>query len=177
MIEGMALEIARFLVEKAGAGLRTTYEQVAKEIGWSHPTGRGLGKYLYEVMHHCEEQSLPPLTLIVVKKGTKLPSPEAVPHILAALGDINIEAKQKEVFAFDWTSIPELASPSVELPDGRGIWLTSFWGFEPESWGCLGFATKAKRDYFIKRTKPGVIVTIYVHCTRLVIESAKRAMA
>jgi hypothetical protein len=63
MIDGTALEIARFLAEKAEAGFRTTYEQVAEEIGWGHPTGRGLGKHLYEVMHYCNEQSLPPLTL------------------------------------------------------------------------------------------------------------------
>jgi hypothetical protein len=50
----------------------------------------------------------------------------------------------------------------AKLPDGRDIWLTSFWGFAPESWGCIGFTTTAMRDSFIKRTKPGVIVAIYV---------------
>jgi len=40
--------------------------------------------------------------------------------------------------------------------------LTSFWGFNPDSWGCIGFATKPKLDYFLKRTKSGVIVAIYV---------------
>jgi hypothetical protein len=162
LIDGTALEIARFLAGKAAARSRTTYEEVAQEIGWGHPTGRGLGKHLYEVMHHCKAQSLPPLTLIVVKKGTRIPSPEALPHISAALGKIDIEAKQEDVFAFNWTSIPELALPRAQLPDGRDIWLTSFWRFEPESWGCIGFATKATRDYFIRRTRPGVIVAIYV---------------
>jgi hypothetical protein len=63
VIEGTVLEIARFLAGKGGTSSRTTYEQVAGEIGWSRPTGRGLAKYLYEVMHYCKEQSLPPLTL------------------------------------------------------------------------------------------------------------------
>ncbi len=162
MIKGTALEIAFFLTEKAGEGLRTTYEQVAEAIGWGHPTGRGLGTHLYEIMNYCKERSLPPLTLIVVQKGTRLPSPEALPHIFTALGDIDIEAKQKDVFEFDWTSVPELAFSATQLPEGRSIWLTSFWQFTPESWGSIGFATEAKRNYFIKRTKPGVIVVIYV---------------
>jgi hypothetical protein len=162
MIDGTALEIATVLAEKAKAGSRTTYERVAEEIGWNHPTGRGLGKHLYEVMHHCKELSLPPLTLIVVKKGTRFPSPEALHHISSALGNVDIEKEQRKVFAFDWTSVPELIPPGRQLPDGRDIWLTSFWGFEPESWGCIGFAMKTMRDHFVRRTKPGVIVAIYV---------------
>ena len=162
MIDGTALEIARVLAEKAEVGSRTTYEQVAEEIGRTHPTGRGLGKHLYDVMYHCRDQSLPPLTLIVVKKGTRFPSPKAIPHISAALGNIDIEKEQKKVFAFDWTSVPELIPSGNQLPNGRDIWLTSFWGFEPENWGCIGFATKTIRDRFVRRTRPGVIVVIYV---------------
>ena len=104
MIEETALEIARVLTKKAGAGLRTTYGQVGKEIAWGHPTGRGLGKHLYEIMHYCKERSLPPLTLIVVQKGTKSPSRDDFPHIYVALGKIDIETEQKDVFKFNWTS-------------------------------------------------------------------------
>jgi hypothetical protein len=42
MISGTPLEIARYLANKAETGSRTTYEQVAAEIDWGHPTGRGL---------------------------------------------------------------------------------------------------------------------------------------
>ena len=162
MIEGTSLEIARFLASKAVAETRTTYGQVADEIAWSHPTGRGLGKLLEEILRYCKERSLPPLTLIVVQKGTRYPSPDALPHIREVLGDIDIEACQKDVFEFDWSLIPELTAPSEQLPDGRDLWLTSFWGFGPENWGCVGFASKSKLGYFIKRTKPGAIVAIYV---------------
>jgi len=116
MLEGTARLIAKALARQAKEGSRTTYELVAKEIGWGHPTGRGLGVHLYEVMHYCKTMSLPPLTLIVVKKGTKTPSPEAAPHISLALGAVDIEAKQKEVFAFDWSRIQEFESPSAQLP-------------------------------------------------------------
>lgn len=42
------------------------------------------------------------------------------------------------------------------------IWLTSFWGYSPESWGCLSFTEKWMRDKFVESTNPGVIVAIYV---------------
>lgn len=163
MLEGISLQIARLLVRQAQTKSRTTYEKVAQEIGWPHPTGRGLGKHLYEIMHYCKQKLLPPLTLIVVRKGTKEPSSEASQYIKAALGDLNFEVMQKEVFDFDWGVASDFASPkTARLPDGRGIWLTSFWGFNPDSWGCIGFSSEPKLNYFLKRTKPGVIVAIYV---------------
>src|ERR1035437_216352 len=157
----VVLDIAGVLAEKAKAKTRMTYEQLGAEIGWSHPTGRGLGRHLYELMHYCKEQGLPPLTLIVVRKGERKPAPQAWPHIFSALGNIDFEAKQDEVFKFDWTNVREFGGAN-RTPDQRRIWLTSFWGFEPETWGALGFSASATRNYFVKRTKPGVIVVIYV---------------
>lgn len=43
-----------------------------------------------------------------------------------------------------------------------GFWLTSFWGWFPEEWGCVSFSQEWMRDKFIERTEPGVIVAIYV---------------
>ncbi len=163
MLEGVSLQIAQVLIQKAKGKSRTTYENVAQEIGWPHPTGRGLGKYLHEIMHYCKQRTLPPLTLIVVRKGTKEPSYEASAHIKAALGDIDFEVKQNEVLDFDWNVACEFIPPkTAQLPDGRHIWLTSFWGFNPDSWGCIGFSSEAKQNYFLRRTRPGVIVAIYV---------------
>lgn len=45
--------------------------------------------------------------------------------------------------------------------DPPNVWLTSFYGFDPASWGYLGFSTSAQRSGFIKRSKPGVLVVIY----------------
>ena len=41
------------------------------------------------------------------------------------------------------------------------IWLTSFYGFNPEKWGQLGFSDARRRQTFLDRTKPGVLVVIY----------------
>ncbi|OLS49332.1 hypothetical protein BV379_14290 [Rhodovulum sulfidophilum] len=50
-------------------------------------------------------------------------------YIRDILGDIDIKATQQVVFAFDWASVPELRPGPTKLPDGREIWLTSFfWG-------------------------------------------------
>ncbi|MEQ8710244.1 MAG: hypothetical protein RIC36_14730 [Rhodospirillales bacterium] len=162
MIQGVPLEIARYLTERAGKGARTTYEQVAKAIGWSHPTGRGLGNHLEELMAYCRDNSLPPLTLIVVKKTTSLPSPDAMPSIISALGEIDVPAEQEWVFDFDWSSVSEFSPPESTLPLGRPVWLTSFWGFDPNEWGCIGFANDGLRHRFISDTVPGTLMVIYI---------------
>lgn len=41
------------------------------------------------------------------------------------------------------------------------VWLTSFYSFHPEGWGFLGFSDEGRRQNFLKRTKPGVLVVIY----------------
>ncbi|MDT8858444.1 hypothetical protein RNZ50_26155 [Paracoccaceae bacterium Fryx2] len=43
------------------------------------------------------------------------------------------------------------------------VWLTSFYGFNPSSWGFLGFSNKGQRDHFVRETKPGALVVIYGH--------------
>lgn len=45
--------------------------------------------------------------------------------------------------------------------DPPNVWLTSFYGFRPETWGYLGFSSEGRRSSFLKRTKPGVLVVIY----------------
>jgi hypothetical protein len=41
------------------------------------------------------------------------------------------------------------------------VWLTSFYGFRPETWGFVGFTEEGRRTSFLKRSKPGVLVAIY----------------
>jgi hypothetical protein len=74
---------------------------------------RGLGKNLEVVLHALHDRGLPPLTAILVKRGERHPAPDAMAYIRGALGDINIEAAQREVFAFDWRSLPDLAPERV----------------------------------------------------------------
>ena len=47
------------------------------------------------------------------------------------------------------------------MADPPNVWLTSFYGFDPGSWGYLGFSTPAQRNGFINRSKPGVLVVVY----------------
>lgn len=135
---------------------------MGEAVGWNHPTGRGLGNNLEVILHYLADRGLPPLTTILVKKGDRYPAPDAMAYIRGALGDIDIEAAQQQVFDFDWSGVPELAPDSVQLPDGREVWLTSFWGFDPAQWGCVGFADEGKRSRFLRLSKPGALVAIYV---------------
>jgi len=155
-------EIARFLASKALQGRRTTYQQVGEAVGWSHPTGRGLGSNLEIILRYLANEGLPPLTTILVRKGERYPADDAMAYIRNVLGEIDIEAAQQSVFAFDWSSVPELRPDTGYLPDAREVWLTSFWGFDPADWGCIGFADEAKRSRFLSQSKPGSLVAIYV---------------
>lgn len=101
MIGDWALAIARVLASKANKKSRVTYKQVGQDIGWGHPEGRGLGNHLYELLHYCKDNDLPPLTTILVKKGEKRPAPDSMKYITQALGNIDIEKAQRDVFAFD----------------------------------------------------------------------------
>lgn len=161
-MDALQFEVARFLAAKAAQKRRTTYQQVGEAVGWNHPTGRGLGRNLEVILHYLADRGLPPLTTILVKKGERYPAEDAMAYIRGALGDIDIEDAQQQVFAFDWTGVPELAPEKEILPAGRDVWLTSFWGFDPAGWGCIGFADEGKRSRFLRMSQPGALVAIYV---------------
>lgn len=161
-MDALQFEIVRFLVGKALQKRRTTYQQLGEAVGWSHPTGRGLGRNLEVILRYLADRGLPPLTTILVKKGHRYPAEDAMTYIRGALGEIDIEAAQDEVFSFDWRSVPELAPSADSLPGGRQVWLTSFWGFDPASWGCIGFAEDNRRRRFLTNSQPGTLVAVYV---------------
>ncbi|WP_283176140.1 hypothetical protein [Gemmobacter sp. 24YEA27] len=161
-MDSLQFEIARFLASKAALGQRTTYQEVGEAVGWNHPNGRGLGAHLEVILLYLAEKKLPPLTTVLVRKGERHPHEDAMEYIRKVLGDIDIEAAQQGVFAFDWASVPELQSDPTKFPDGREVWLTSFWGFNPSQWGCIGFADEAKRNRFLTQSRPGTLVAIYV---------------
>jgi len=161
-LDSLQFEITRFLAAKAALKQRTTYQQVGEAVGWNHPNGRGLGTHLEVILHYLAEKKLPPLTTVLVRKGERYPHEDAMEYIRNVLGNIDIESTQQEVFAFDWASVPELQPDPTKLPDGREVWLTSFWGFDPSQWGCIGFADEAKRTRFLTQSRPGSLVAIYV---------------
>lgn len=45
---------------------------------------------------------------------------------------------------------------------GRPVWLTSFWGFSPDTWGCVGFSDNWRREKFLPDARKGALVVIYV---------------
>ena len=49
-----------------------TYEHVARRIGMATP---GMGNVLEPIMRYCVERGVPPLTVLVVQKGTGVPGP------------------------------------------------------------------------------------------------------
>jgi hypothetical protein len=46
------------------------------------------------------------------------------------------------------------------LPSGR-VWVTSFWGFNPEGDGYFGFTREGDRTAFLRQWRPGDLVMIY----------------
>lgn len=58
----------------------------------------------------------------------------------------------------------QIMSPRAAiLSSPPNVWLTSFYGFRPESWGFLGFSNDGQRKGFIRETEPGALVVIYGH--------------
>ncbi|WP_077968173.1 hypothetical protein [Ensifer adhaerens] len=161
-MDSFQFEIVNVIATKATRKQRVTYQQVGEAVGWGHPTGRGLGPHLEVVLRYLADRGLPPLTTIVVKKGHRHPAEDAMVYIRSALGDIDIESAQQEVFSFDWNAVPELAPTKDRLPDDRAVWLTSFWGFDPAGWGCIGFADEWRRNAYLRNSQPGGLVAIYV---------------
>lgn len=143
-------------------GRRTTYEELAANVNWGHQYGRGLGKHLYAVLDFCHQSGLPLLTMIVVYKGQLDPSDAAINELYRVRGNRNIREEQDRVFSYDWSSVAELNEKLPQNVLEREVWLTSFWGFYPQEWGCLGFSSEGYRNRFLRETKPGALVAIYV---------------
>lgn len=47
------------------------------------------------------------------------------------------------------------------MRDPPEVWLTSYYGFDPDVWGLVNFSSRADRDGFIRRSVPGALVVIY----------------
>jgi hypothetical protein len=65
-----ALQIYQVLIAAAHSRQTLTYELVGRLIG---VPGRGLGRHLVHILRYCEQNELPPLTVLIVKKGVGRP--------------------------------------------------------------------------------------------------------
>lgn len=50
----------------------------------------------------------------------------------------------------------------TELHIPGRVWLTSFWGWNPEEWGGVGWSTEGRRNAFLREAGPGSLVAVYV---------------
>ncbi len=88
-----ALQIWQILISKAANRQVATYEELKKILGYK---GAGVfAQTLGHIMYYCDQNGLPPLTALVVKKdkgvpGTGLTTPK----------DLN--AQREEVFPYKW---------------------------------------------------------------------------
>ena len=96
------LQIWLVLIGKAGNRQIMTYGMLAGTLGFKNGAGV-LANLLGHVMYYCQQNGLPPLTVLVVNQDTGLPG--------AGLKGIDLNAGREEVFNFDWYSI---VPPTVE---------------------------------------------------------------
>ena len=96
-----ALQIRQILICKASSKQTVTYGQLAQMVGLGGATP--LNHMLGHITHYCLQESLPPLTMLVVNSSTGLPS--GLMGLPGALEGPTLEADQERVFAFDWFSV------------------------------------------------------------------------
>ena len=95
-LENRALQIWQILIGFAYARKIATYSEVADILGYE---GAGtLNRQLGHIMHFCDQNSLPPLTVLVVNSETGLPGDG-----FETEGDLH--RKREKVFNCDWFNI------------------------------------------------------------------------
>ena len=92
------LQAYLILIGRAAQQQTIQYRQLGDMMHYG--VGPILAQPLGKIMHWCEHEGLPALTVIVVEKETGLPS--TGPTTVQQGG---FSAKQQRVFAFDWYSI------------------------------------------------------------------------
>lgn len=88
-----ALQIWQILISKAANRQVATYQELEKILGFK---GAGVfAQILGHIMYYCDQNDLPPLTALVVKKDKGVPGAG-----LRTSKDIN--AQREEVFRYEW---------------------------------------------------------------------------
>ncbi len=85
--------------------------------------------------------------------GDRVTSQVAPSLVVAAYGS---------VAAFEAAHPAVLPNPLQVIEDADpDVWLTSYYGFTPDSWGLLGFTQEWMRRDFLASSRPGALVVIY----------------
>lgn len=103
-----ALQIWQILISAANNRKTLTYGMLADMLGYKG--AGGLGSQLEPIMRYCHQNHLPPLTVLVVNKGTGLPG--------VGLTGAELNADRESVFQYEWHKIypptlEELKAPST----------------------------------------------------------------
>ena len=88
-----AVQIWSILVLSAQNRQTITYETLAKISGIPQ---QGLGQLLFLIQYYCDQNQLPPLTVLVVKKKTGLPG--------SGLSHVDFPSALQSVFSEKWLS-------------------------------------------------------------------------
>jgi len=93
-----AIQIYQVLIAAAHNRQTITYEQLGKTIEMPH---FGLGNHPDHLLRYCSQNGLPPITVLVVEKGSGKPS-----HRMTSSTDI--DADREKVFQRKWFSMRPL---------------------------------------------------------------------
>ena len=88
-----ALQIWSLLICAARERKTYTYGEIADVLGMGG--ARVIGQFLGPIMYYCEQNDLPPLTVLVVNQETGLPG-----EGLTTIEEVNSD--REGVFAYDW---------------------------------------------------------------------------
>lgn len=120
-----------------------------REPGWDKKAVNGIAKSHYgdlEAMFDAHGWD----------KGDKTVGQIAPTLVVSTYGSI-------EKFVSEHPPLQVMSPRAAILSSPPNVWLTSFYGFKPETWGFLGFSNDGQRKRFIRETEPGALVVIYGH--------------
>ena len=92
------------LVELAEKGNVTTYTEIAEAVGFGSSR---LSRQLEPIYRYCMAKGLPPLTILVVEKRTRKPSPGAFEEF----SDAQAKRELQKVYRKNWAAV---RLPTVE---------------------------------------------------------------
>ena len=101
-----ALQIWQVLLGLAHNRQTITYETLAELIGMGN-ISIGLNQPLTLLMNYCQQNNLPPLTILVVQKHSGIPG-----QGLTTIEDLNKD--REDVFNYDWFKLKPLQFSDLE---------------------------------------------------------------
>jgi hypothetical protein len=101
-----AIQIYQVLIAAAHARQTLTYELLGEKIGVPQ---QGLGRHLEHLLRYCQHNQLPPLTVLVVQKGSGKPG-------VGLTTSTDINADRERVFQHLWFRMKPLTVEELKQP-------------------------------------------------------------